>query len=221
MSPVESKVGVDVPIMSPGLSASSPSGEPWSWWWRSNLSALDWSVWSSWSATNQVFWIQGWAAHGHPSPTSFWSAHADGRPLWMAIMSVGAHEALESLLAVATDVTALGLNQRDRSGRGWCHLAILNAVPDSLAIAGLALLDNSWVNPDDRRLDAPSLLPRPNLAMAMARRFWMDSTRSGRTRQSTQAAFSHWALVAHTAGRPDLERIWTFWGRGGASPFFA
>jgi hypothetical protein len=139
----------------------------------------------------------------------------------MHMMKVGAMEALEALMSMVPDPTLLGINRRDKQKRGWAHLMILNAVPDQLAAAGLAVLDETWVDPDALALEPPALLPRPTVAMNMARRFWMDSVRRPDGRSRAREFFHRWARQAEKSHRPDLVRIWIFWAEGGASPFFA
>lgn len=142
----------------------------------------------------QVGLVRQWIAENTNTFT------CDNIPLWMHLGKRRAWEALEELLAYGEQAL---LDARDEEGRGWLHTAIYMSMPPRLACMGLALLNDTWRNPDKYGRTPFEIFPNPTLAHAMAQRLWSENP-------ITIHPFFSWAEQARTH-HPEVARVWDFW----------
>lgn len=133
-----------------------------------------------------------------------------GEPAWMRMMRLGLWDCVHEFLS--SNQQPSSLNERDGNGQGWCHLYVVNDTSgDNVRCfsAGLRQLDTSWSLADHDGRTPMDLSPSMTLAHEMAVRLWVDG--GGRVDKSLM---SHLEQSALAAGRPDLARVWAFWGLG-------
>lgn len=159
---------------------------------------FDFTYFSNLPENKKIGFIRHWLSL-NPDSSEFKNNNFD---LWMTFIKMSCWDCVREII----DHEHCDINAKDIDNRGWLHYAIYHSMPDKLAIFGLSKLNKAW-NKEDKYQNKPmEIFPTPQLAHAMARRYWSEVSLNDFTSTIKKLKKS-----SETTNHLDLMRVWDFW----------